>query len=278
MPTFSVIMATYNRGRFIAPSIQSVLAQTLQDFELIVVGDCCDDETAEVVAAVGSAKTRWHNLSERAGGQSLPNNAGILMAGGRYIAYLGHDDVWGPGHLRELLDLFERDPLLDFAVSGTIFHGPPGSEIARHHGHFHRPRRAFRALFSAFGFGPSSGRDRAHRPVASGERVRAPADADFVLRAAHAGMRFASTQCITVHKFAAGQRYLSYLRQSSDEQADMLLRTAAPEYRDFLAREMALAKAGGSFMVTRHKAFDRIPKGMIAAANDRSRGLSLPAP
>jgi glycosyltransferase involved in cell wall biosynthesis len=52
VPLFSVIMATYDRGRHILPSIHSVLRQTCQDFELLVVGDGCTDETENVVRAL----------------------------------------------------------------------------------------------------------------------------------------------------------------------------------------------------------------------------------
>lgn len=62
--------------------------------------------------------------------------------------------------------------------------------------------------------------------------IPAPVDADFLLRAARAGMGFASTGLISVHKFAAGHRYLSYLDQESDEQRDMLASLRSPAEAD----------------------------------------------
>lgn len=125
-------MATYNRGRHILPSIRSVERQTVQDFELIVAGDHCTDDTADIVAACGAGRIRWLNLDERAGSQSFPNNAAIAAARGTFIAYIGHDDIWAPDHLAALLDLFRRDPAPGIAVSGAIFHlpgGMPGSQV-----------------------------------------------------------------------------------------------------------------------------------------------------
>ena len=58
-PLFSVVMATYGRGAHILPSVWSVLAQDLDDFELFVVGDRCDDDTAAVLAPLLDDRVRW---------------------------------------------------------------------------------------------------------------------------------------------------------------------------------------------------------------------------
>src|SRR5690348_7129616 len=102
-PRFSIVLATYGRGRFIEPTIESVLGQTCTDFELIVVGDGCADETEAIVGsfaqAFAPAKITWHNLRRNLGSQSFPNNEGIRHARGDWICYLGHDDTWSPDHL-----------------------------------------------------------------------------------------------------------------------------------------------------------------------------------
>ena len=101
----SVVMATYDRGRHILPSVRAVLAQADAEFELLIVGDHCTDDTAELVAPFLSERVRWLNLPARTGNQSGPNTAGIAAARGRYIAYCGHDDIWAPGHVSALLAL-----------------------------------------------------------------------------------------------------------------------------------------------------------------------------
>ena len=108
-PLVSVIMATYNRSNIIGYSIRSLLASTLQDWELIVVGDACTDDTEAVVAAFSDPRIRFINLERNCGEQSGPNNAGVALARGRYVAFLNHDDLWLPGHLAALLGAIEVD-------------------------------------------------------------------------------------------------------------------------------------------------------------------------
>ena len=121
-------MATYNRGRHILPSIQSVMQQSFQDFELLIVGDQCTDDTEAIIRPLLSEKVKWRNQREHSGSQSSPNNAGIELAKGTYVAYIGHDDIWSKDHLASLVALFTSEVDLHFAVSGAIYHLPPGVE------------------------------------------------------------------------------------------------------------------------------------------------------
>ena len=101
-PAISVVIATYNRSRTLAYAIESVLRQTFTDWELIVVGDACTDDTAEVVARYVAAdpRVRFVNLERNWGEQSAPNNIGRSLARAPLIAYLSHDDFWLPHHLK----------------------------------------------------------------------------------------------------------------------------------------------------------------------------------
>jgi glycosyltransferase involved in cell wall biosynthesis len=107
-PLISVITATYNWSSVLRYAIQSVLWQTLQDFEMLIIGDGCTDDSAEVVASFHDPRLRWHNLPENSGHQSVPNNTGLAMARGKYVAYLGHDDLWYPTHLASLVNELEK--------------------------------------------------------------------------------------------------------------------------------------------------------------------------
>lgn len=97
-----MVIATYNRSRVLAYAIESVFKQTFTDWELIVVGDACTDDTAEIVARYVEAdrRVRFVNLERNWGEQSAPNNVGGSLARAPLIAYLSHDDLWLPHHLK----------------------------------------------------------------------------------------------------------------------------------------------------------------------------------
>lgn len=273
---FSIVMATYNRGRHILPSIQSVLRQSCQDFELLVVGDCCTDETGDIVRALASPQIRWLNLPERGGSQSFPNNAGIELSRGRYIAYVGHDDIWAPDHLQALADLFGCGSPLDFAVSGAIFHGPRASNFRQVTGIFSDDDAAITHFFPPSSFGHR--RDVTDRigKWRDPKEIAPPVDAEFLLRAARSGMNFVSTQRITVQKFAAGHRYLSYLGHTSDEQERMSARMQRPGYEGYVASEVAKAKAANAFMIVRYPDFTQYEDGQLAIQNATNKGIVRP--
>jgi glycosyltransferase involved in cell wall biosynthesis len=123
-PVVSVVISTFNWSSVLRYAIASVLAQSFADFELLVVGDCCTDDSEAVVKSFDDPRIRWHNLAEHAGGQFGPSNRGVALARGRYIAYLGHDDLWHRDHLAVLVDAIESHQAdLVFAITEEI--GPP---------------------------------------------------------------------------------------------------------------------------------------------------------
>ena len=92
-----VIVATYNSRVTLACALDSVRRQDCQDFEVWVVGDACTDGSHEVVEALGDPRFHWINRETNSGSQSAPNAEGLRHARGRYVAYLGHDDLWFRG-------------------------------------------------------------------------------------------------------------------------------------------------------------------------------------
>ena len=272
MPRYSVVLATYGRGRCIASTIESVLRQTFCDFELIVVGDGCNDETEEAVRAFRSERISWRNLAANSGSQGFPNNEGIRHARGAWIAYIGHDDIWAPDHLAAV-EAVAANGAIDVAVSGCIYHGPPGSNIYQVNGLFNRSRAARRHFFP-----PSSIAHRRDLVDRIGwwrdpRLLSVPVDIDFQLRASRAGMRFASTGRVTVHKFAAGHRYLSYLRQSDEEQRAHL---AAGESEERNARMAEEARRAGAFMKPISFRVGWQEKGRLFRQNLSNKGLRRP--
>ena len=123
-PLVSIILAAYNWTSVLGYAMRSVIWQTFSDWELLVVGDACTDDTAQVVASFDDPRIRWHNLAENTGNQSGPNNAGLAMAGGKYIAYIHQDDLWLPDHLGVLVAALEpSDAVLAHALALVV--GPP---------------------------------------------------------------------------------------------------------------------------------------------------------
>src|SRR5437879_999756 len=98
-PTVTIVTATYNRSEVLKHAIRSVLGSTLSDWELLVVGDGCTDDTELCVTSFGDPRIRFVNLPKNTGGQSAPNNLGMELARGRYIAFLNHDDLILNHHL-----------------------------------------------------------------------------------------------------------------------------------------------------------------------------------
>jgi len=103
LPEVSVIVATYNSAATLRCAIESLVAQDMRDFEAWIIGDACADNSEAVVRSFGDARLHWHNLATNTGIQSGPNNEGLQRARGRFVAYLGHDDLWFPWHLSQLL-------------------------------------------------------------------------------------------------------------------------------------------------------------------------------
>lgn len=115
-PLVSIVTATYNRSNVLRYAIESVLRGTLTDWEMIVVGDACTDDTEAVVAGFGDPRIRFVNLPHSCGEQSGPNNTGASLAIGRYLAYLNHDDLWFPEHLARSVAKLEAGADLVFGI------------------------------------------------------------------------------------------------------------------------------------------------------------------
>jgi glycosyltransferase involved in cell wall biosynthesis len=112
MPRVSVIIPTYNRAALLPRAIDSVLAQTYQDFDIVIVDDGSTDGTRAVVEAYGDPRIRYLGLSKRRG-VSAARNAGIAQAAGEWIAFIDSDDEWLPEKLERQLALADADPSLD---------------------------------------------------------------------------------------------------------------------------------------------------------------------
>lgn len=103
---FSVIIPVYNKAEFIVDAIHSVQAQTVQDYEIIVV----DDGSTDALSAVLAEFTDIQLIRQENSGVSVARNTGIQAASGTYICFLDADDQWFDNHLAVLRGLIEKYP------------------------------------------------------------------------------------------------------------------------------------------------------------------------
>lgn len=106
-PAFSVIMPVWNRAHRVRMAIESVLAQTFQDLELIIVDDGSDDGLKQAVSRFLGPKVRYFHIPHS--GVSSARNAGIREAAGQYIAYLDSDNTWRPRFLERMKAALDAD-------------------------------------------------------------------------------------------------------------------------------------------------------------------------
>ncbi|HWP93500.1 MAG TPA: glycosyltransferase [Thermodesulfobacteriota bacterium] len=108
MPKVSVVIPTYNRAELLGSAINSVLSQTFQDFEIVVVDDASRDNTAEVIRGFNDKRIK-HVRHETNKGEAGARNTGVINSDGSYVAFLDDDDEWLPEKLERQIEIFERD-------------------------------------------------------------------------------------------------------------------------------------------------------------------------
>ena len=120
MPKFSVVIPVYNKALFLSKTIASVLKQTFEDFELVIVNDGSTDDSGQVIKKFNDPRIVY--LKQENKGVSVARNKGILKAKANYIALLDADDYWEPNYLEEMETLTKTHPEESiFAVSFQIF-------------------------------------------------------------------------------------------------------------------------------------------------------------
>lgn len=112
----SIVIPLYNKEKSIAKTLESVLAQSYTDYEVIVVDDGSTDNSANVVKDIIAhidcrcIDDRWTLLTQANAGVSAARNAGILAANGEYVAFLDGDDLWDKDFLKEMAQLIQDYP------------------------------------------------------------------------------------------------------------------------------------------------------------------------
>ncbi len=148
----SVIIPLYNKEREIGATLRSVLAQTLQPSEIVVVDDGSTDRSADIVREIAAANPLVRLVPQANAGECAARNRAIAETTGEYIALLDADDEWRPGFLQEIAALIQEFP--DCGLYCTAF------DIVSHEGEFPAVCPSERGIVDNFF------RDSAHRYIA----------------------------------------------------------------------------------------------------------------
>jgi glycosyltransferase involved in cell wall biosynthesis len=107
MPKVSIVIPTYNRAQYLVRAIRSVLDQSFQDFEIVVVDDASTDDTLQTVESFRDPRIRYlrHDINRKEAGS---RNTGVQNSQGEYIAFLDDDDAWLPQKLALQADLLDK--------------------------------------------------------------------------------------------------------------------------------------------------------------------------
>jgi glycosyltransferase involved in cell wall biosynthesis len=273
-PKVTIILPTFNWSAVLPFSIGSALGQSFDDFELIVIGDGCTDDSEEVVAAVADRRVRWMNLPSHSGHQSTPNNAALREAQGDLVAYLGHDDLWLPHHLACLVGTIEKGADMAFGLVRMV---PSSRELQRstlvedyHPGMWIAPTATVhrRALIERLG----GWRD--YRGLSVDPEV------ELWTRFHTAGAEIKPVRRLTAVKFPASVRRDVYRERPSHEQAEWLARIRRepdlePKELAQIALEMAAAGREPTFGALVGQVLRRGARGVGRRLAPRRLGPSL---
>lgn len=208
-PSYTVVMPAYNAGRFIGEAIDSVLAQTDPDWELVVVDDGSTDETAEIVAAHADERIRL--VRQDNAGVASARNAGMGVASSRYVLFLDSDDRLRPDALQRLGAILDTWPETCVAYGDWVFVDGRGRRMGPETKPRFTPRPSGMILESMLrnGFLVQVGcalikADCLHR-VGAWEPYRLGEDWEYMCRlAAHGDFRYAGEGPVLEYRLHAG--------------------------------------------------------------------------
>ena len=125
----SVIMPTYNCGKFISQSLDSVILQTISDWEVQIVDDCSTDNTAEVLKPYLEKYPNIHYyVLPQNGGPAIARTEAIKRATGKYVAFLDSDDLWMPNKLAKQIEFMEKTGA-KFSATGYGWMDEDGNDL-----------------------------------------------------------------------------------------------------------------------------------------------------
>lgn len=131
MPTISIITPAYNCEKYLEEAVESVLAQTMQDWEMLIIDDCSSDNTYDCMEKLAQRDKRiriFRNIQNT--GAAATRNYGIRQAKGQWIAFLDSDDLWRKEKLQKQMAILEKHREATFLFTGSAFIEDDGMTIA----------------------------------------------------------------------------------------------------------------------------------------------------
>lgn len=267
---FSIVVPSYNQGRFIEETIRSVLDQDYPEKELIVIDGGSTDGTVDVIRRYEDRIAYWVSEGDR--GQAHAVNKGFAVATGDIFGWQNSDDVYLPGAFRKVASEIAARPEAEVYFGHIRFLDEDGVAVDENRA---VPVRMFNLLYDG-----SLVRNQAaffRRSVwetvgGLDENFRFCMDRDFFLRAAHLGTDF-----FVVREFLGafrvhGESKTSTLQAARREEDDRLLET-------YLGRPGSLRKRGGKMLSLMFRLLAYLSQGDFAYAGDRlMRNLGLRRP
>jgi glycosyltransferase involved in cell wall biosynthesis len=263
LPLVSILTATYNRSNVLRLVIETVRRQTVPDWEWVIVGDHCTDDTADVVASVGDPRIRFVNLDPGYGEQSGPLNEAFRVARAPQLAYLNHDDLWLPDHLEATLAALRVTgadlvyPLVESILPGEtrLLGATPSGRYAPY---VYVPPSAWvlrRELIEEFG------------PWRLARECYEGPSEDLLFRAWRAGKDMRLVPRLTVLFLPAAARPGAYARRDSCEHEALVARMRdEPDFRERELSTIAFRLAAGQHAL--------VPSLALAMRNGIRQGLA----
>ena len=117
-PFFSIIIATYNRAELLKRAIESLIAQTEEDWEAIIVDDESTDDTYYQISSYLKKCSKISYIRKRHGGEAQTKNEGVCLSKGTFISFLDSDDEYHPEHLKYRKHILLENPTVEFLYGG----------------------------------------------------------------------------------------------------------------------------------------------------------------
>ena len=127
-PKFSIILPTYNRAHLLSTAIESVIAQSITDWELIIIDDGSTDNTKELVFSFQDSRIMYGHQENK--GRSIARNAGLQNARGTWICFLDSDDWYLEDHLEVFEEAMKINPNSEIFKTGVTFQKEDGSVLS----------------------------------------------------------------------------------------------------------------------------------------------------